>query len=87
VKEIVTLFELPEQPPTEDWLDYSQRAEAALSEFEAADWESAAKSFEELSSTDRGSRDLAVSRLLNAARKFANEPATAAEPVIELSTK
>jgi adenylate cyclase len=87
VKEIVTLYELPEQPPADDWVDYCQRAEAALSKFEATDWKAAAKGFEELSSTDRGSRDLAVGRLLNAARKFATEPVTPAEPVIELSTK
>lgn len=87
VKEIVTLYELPEQPPAADWIDYSRSAEEALSRFEAADWKRAAQRFEELSTSDRGSRDLALGRLLTAARKFANEPATTAEPVIELSSK
>ena len=87
VKEIVTLYELPEQPPAADWIDYSRSAEEALSRFEAADWKRAAQRFEELATSDRGSRDLALGRLLTAARKFASEPATTAEPVIELSSK
>jgi adenylate cyclase len=87
VLEPVALFELPEQPPPSDWLEYCTTFEAALTQFEAADWSAAEKSLAKLAKTARGGRDPAIERLLGCARQFAGGPCKEIEPVLELKSK
>ncbi|MBL9123320.1 MAG: hypothetical protein JNG90_06775 [Planctomycetaceae bacterium] len=87
VKEIVTLFELPDQPPSAEWLAYRQQAEGALSRFEAGDWTAALAAFHRLAETAQGQRDPALAHLVRAAGDLARIAAAPADAVVELATK
>jgi hypothetical protein len=87
VSEAVVLFELPEQPPADDWLKFRTESEAALACFEAGRWPQAVECLAALAATPRGAADPVVNRLLSTARGFAASPPGEIDPVLELSSK
>lgn len=87
VSEAVALYELPPQPPPDDWLQYRAASEAGLACFEAGRWAQAVELLEPLSAAPRGASDPVVAQLLCAARDYQQAPPGEFEAVIELKSK